>query len=144
MRHIQHQRLWGATALACAAITVACSASMLLSTRHTQASIDRLILHGPGGHSASIMHHVSLGRRDGRSREVEVSGSASTAQLIQAIEAFSAGDEDPQGWKVTEWTIAGGTTIKVSTPPKPDETMAEHCARHDAFVEELQDRFPPV
>lgn len=137
-------RLWAATAVIVAAITIGYGTAILRTHEATRASVERLVLHGPGGQSDSIMHQVSLKRRDGRTAKVGVSGSATRTQLIDVIEAFNAGDADPEGWKVTSWTIEGGTTIKVSTPPEPGESKESLCARHDAFVADLQERFPPV
>ncbi len=139
---------WALATLAVFAITITLGSVILKNQGHTIETVDRLILNGEGngnGHE-HIMHYTKLTRRDGSTASLEVSGAASVSNVKDIIRTFAAGGEDPPTWKVTEWTIAGGTTIKVSTPPLDGETpLGEaHCARHDAFVDELQEEFPPI
>lgn len=147
---ITHPRLWLATAIVCIAITVAFSVAILVSNHHTQGKIDRIdriIVQGADANGiATVMHQVTLTRRDGTQVQLDVSGTATPEQVTDFMSTFFAGEDVPPTWKVTEWTIAGGGTIKVTTPPKPGEVPGGpvHCDRHDSFVAELQERFPPV
>lgn len=88
------------------------------------------------------MHYVNYTFR-GHTTTIDVAGSASASDVKAIIRGLTDG-EDPSDWKITSWTIAGGGTIKVSTPHDNGETEQEHCDRHDAFVEELQEEFPPI
>lgn len=144
MPQTQRLRIWVATAVACTVISLVYGGYSLRQITVTQTQIHRLVLLGPNGQPDTIMHQVVITRRDGKAIDVSVSGTASPEQLAQLIAAFTAGDITPVGWKVTEWTIAGGATIKVSTPPQPGETVEQTCVRHDAFVADFQTRFPPV
>lgn len=127
----------------CCLVTVLAWFSITFNQNRTRRSVDRLIINGANATKQNTMHYVDFLHRKGQLTKIDVSGNASTADVKDLIQAL-VDDEDPEGWKVTEWKIAGGGTIKVSTPKLDDETVEEQCARHDAFVAELQETFPPI
>jgi hypothetical protein len=97
-----------------------------------------------GGIILNMKHYIELRTRNGSVTVIPVDGSPTEAQSIGMVASLAGLGDEPAPQKITQWAIAGGTIIRVKTPKLPDETVAQQCARHDAFVAELQEEFPPV
>lgn len=133
---------WGYAALAVIFISITLGTVILRNQGRTIETVDRLILNGDRTNHDHIMHYIYF-TLHGKTTRVDLAGNASMDDVKDIIQALIDG-EDPSDWKITEWTILGGGKIKVSTPHLDGETEEEHCARHDAAVEELQEQFPPI